>query len=136
MTLNESLSYSGTFLEQSGATLTLANALTLTGSATFADATVNGLGTLTTNGPTSVTGTVTFASGVSLSGAGLVSIDSNSTLNALGTVNSGTTIDFAGTNGLLNIGTGLQFAGTIEGFASGDILAVSTHNNEGYSRHL
>ena len=75
-TLNEVLSYSGTFMEQSGATLTLAKELTLTGSASFANATVNGSGKLTIDGPTSVTGAVTFASGVTLAGTGLVSIGS------------------------------------------------------------
>ena len=125
-TLNKSLSYSGTFVEQSGATLTLAEALTLTGSASFANATVNGSGMLTTDGPTSVTGAVTFASGVTLTGTGLVSIGSSSALNVLGTVDSGTAIEFAGTNGLLDIGTASGFSGTIKDFASGDTLAVST----------
>ena len=126
VTLNEALSYSGTFLEQSGTTLTLADELTLTGSATFANATVDGSGTLTTNGPTSVTGTVTFGSGVTLTGTGLVSIGSSGTLNVLGKVDSSTTIEFTGTNGLLDIGTTSGFSGTIKDFASGDTLAVST----------
>ena len=119
-------SYSGIFTLQSGATLTLDADLTLAGAAYFTNATLNGSDTLTTDGPTSVTGAVTFASGVTLAGTGLVSIGSSSTLNALGTVTSGTAIEFAGTNGLLDIGTASHFSGTIEDFASGDTLAVST----------
>ena len=119
-------SYSGIFTLQSGATLTLDANLTLTGTAYFTNATVNGSDALTTDGPTSVTGAVTFASGVTLAGTGLVSIGSSSTLNALGTVASGTAIAFVGTDGLLDIGTASHFSGTIEDFASGDTLAVST----------
>jgi autotransporter passenger strand-loop-strand repeat protein len=58
-----------------------------------------------------------------------VTINSGSTLTAAGTVPAGEIIGFAGTgttNAVLDIGTLSAFAGTLEGFASGDVLAVSS----------
>ena len=61
--------------------------------------------------------------------AGAVTIAEGSTLTALGIVPSDETIAFAGTGAtdtVLSIGTSSGFAGVILGFASGDIIAVST----------
>ena len=86
VTLNEALSYSGTFREQPGATLTLtpSNNLTLTHSAVFTDATIGGSGTLTLAGAK-----VTMNGGTIGADASIALL--SGTLSATGTIaNSGT----------------------------------------------
>ncbi len=144
VTLNEVLTYSGNFTEQSGATLTLTsnNNLTLQGPATFINANVDGLGNIETSGTTNANG-LTLASGVQwqnvgaatlgasgtltvsdLTGSGSVTLDSGSTLNALGTVGAGETIALAANNAVVTIGALSEFLGTISGFAAGDVLKI------------
>src|SRR3984957_1116342 len=70
VTLNAALSYSGTFREQSSATLTLtpSNNLTLTNSASFTDATIDGSGTLTLAGAKTTMNSGTIDQGVRIVG--------------------------------------------------------------------
>ena len=93
VTLNEALSYSGTFREQPGATLTLtpSNNLTLTHSAVFTDATIGGSGTLTLAGAK-----VTMNGGTIGADASIALL--SGTLSATGTIaNSGTLFASGGT---------------------------------------
>ena len=93
VTLNEALSYSGTFREQSGATLTLtpSNNLTLTNSASFTDATIDGSGILTLAG-----GNMTMNGGTI--GAGVTIELLSGTLSETGVItNSGTLFASGGT---------------------------------------
>jgi autotransporter passenger strand-loop-strand repeat protein len=106
VTLNAGLSYSGTFREQSGATLTLtpSNNLTLTNSASFTDATIDGSGILTLAGGKATMNGGTIGAGVTIE---LLS----GTLSASGIVaNSGTLFASGGT---------VSIAGTANGITVG-----------------
>jgi hypothetical protein len=61
-----------------------------------------------------------------LTGTGSVTIASGSTLSVLGTISTGQTIDFAGTGGELILGNATAAAGTIAGFAAGDTIDLTT----------
>jgi autotransporter passenger strand-loop-strand repeat protein len=134
VTLNVALSYSGIFREQSGATLTLtpSNNLTLTNSATFTDATIDGSGILTLAG-----GKVTMNGGTI--GAGVTVELLSGTLSESGIVtNSGTlfasggTVLIAGTANGITVGVGgkeiVQSGGTAIGttILAGGTVTVSS----------
>ena len=109
VTLNVALSYSGTFREQSGTTLTLtsSNNLTLNNSASFTDATIDGSGILTLDGGKATMNGGTIGAGVTvellsgtLSESGIVTnsgtlFASGGTVLIAGTAN-GTTVGVSG----------------------------------------
>ena len=99
VTLNVALSYSGTFREQSGATLTLtpSNNLTLTNSASFTDATIDGSGTLTLAGGKSTMNGGTIGAGVTVELLSGTLSESGTVTNSGVLFASGGTVLIAGT---------------------------------------
>jgi fibronectin-binding autotransporter adhesin len=103
-------------------TLEAGTTLTNAGTLTILDTTLSDAGLVVNNGNIQIDpSSVTLAD---LIGTGSVSIDNGSTLDVLGTVSSGETIVFAGTNDLLGTNP-TAFAGQINGFTFGDTIDLA-----------
>jgi autotransporter passenger strand-loop-strand repeat protein len=106
VTLNVALSYSGIFREQSGATLTLtpSNKLTLTNSASFTDATIDGSGTLTLAGGKATMNGGTIGAGVTIELLSGTLSESGIVANSGTLFASGGTVLIAGTANGITVG--------------------------------
>jgi hypothetical protein len=112
-------------VEDSGASWTLAGTNTIGAGVTLSvnSATLTDTGILVNNGGIVLDPSTAILN--NLIGTGSITIQAGSTLTVQGTIASGETIAFAGTNGLLQLAAPLGDAGTIVGFAATDSLDLS-----------